>query len=156
MSLARVNKSHAINFYTDFAPPSKRSLNFHDDKKAGENGLTVNGFHQNNNIAAQTKSKKRDCDELFLPLSDDDDDANGMDKLDSTPGNERLEIKVHLHDQLSCLKSYASVNSICTLPPPQATEGHLSALSVLEVGHEQILRCPRVGHLPSLGPPQSF
>ena len=41
-------------------------------------------------------------------------------------------------------------------PPPQATEGHLSALSVLEVGHEQILRCPRVGHLPSLGPPRSF
>ena len=119
MSLARVNKSHAINFYTDFAPPSKRSLNFHDDKKAGENGLTVNGFHQNNNTTVQTKSKKRDCDELFLPLSDDDDDANGMDKLDSTPGNERLEIKVHLHDQLSCLKSYASVNSICTLPPPR-------------------------------------
>ena len=66
----------------------------------------------------QTKSKKRDCDELFLPLSDDDDDTNGMDKLDSTPGNETLKIKVHLHDQLSCLKIYASVNSISTLPPP--------------------------------------
>ena len=117
-SLARVNKSHAFNFYTDFAPPSKRSLNFHDDEKAVENGLTVNGFHQNNNMAAQTKSKKRDCDELFLPLSDDDDDANGMDKLDSTPGNETLEIKVHLHDQLSCLKSYASVQFHLHLPPP--------------------------------------
>lgn len=99
-SLEGVNKSHAINFYTDFAP-SKRSLNFHDDKKAGENGLTVNGFHQNNNTAARTKSKKRDCDELFLPLSDDDDDTNGKDKLDSTPGNETLEIKVHLHHQPS-------------------------------------------------------
>ena len=101
LSLARVNKSHAIIFYTDFAPPSKRSLNFHDGKKAGENGLTVNGFHQNNNTAARTKSKKRDCDELFLPLSDDDDDTNGKDKLDSTPGNETLEIKVHLHHQPS-------------------------------------------------------
>ena len=69
-------------------------------------------------MAAQTKSKKRDCDELFLPLSDDDDDANGMDKLDSTPGNETLEIKVHLHDQLSCLKSYASVQFHLHLPPP--------------------------------------
>lgn len=68
-------------------------------------------------MAAQTKSKKRDCDELFLPLSDDDDDANGMDKLDSTPGNETLEIKVHLHDQLSCLKSYASVQFHLHLPP---------------------------------------
>ena len=75
-------------------------------------------------MAAQTKSKKRDCDELFLPLSDDDDDANGMDKLDSTPGNETLEIKVHLHDQLFCLKSYASVQFHLHPPPlPPATVG---------------------------------
>ena len=73
-------------------------MNFHDDnKKAGESGLTINGFHRNNS-PTQTKSKKRDCDELFLPLSDDDDDTNGMDKLDSTPGNKRLKIKVHVHD----------------------------------------------------------
>ena len=99
-------------------------------------------------MAAQTKSKKRDCDELFLPLSDDDDDdddddTNGMDKLDSTPGNERLEIKVHPDEQLSCLKSYASVNSIYTLPPPVPPLPPpgplrgiiLSTLSVPEVVH---------------------
>ena len=37
-------------------------------------------------------------------------------------------------------------------PPPQATTGHLPALSVPEVGHLQILRYPGAGHLPTPGP----
>ena len=51
------------------------------------------------------------------------------------------------------LSSYPSVNSICAKPPPpQATAGHLPALSVPGVGHLQILRCPGAGHLPTPGP----
>ena len=36
--------------------------------------------------------------------------------------------------------------------PPQATTGHLSALSVPGVGHLQILCCSGAGHLPTLQP----
>lgn len=72
---------------TDFAPPSKKSLNFHDDKKAVTNGVTVNNVCTNK-ATEQTKSKKRDCDEMFLPLSDDEDeDACGQDEVTSVaPG----------------------------------------------------------------------
>ena len=94
-------------------------------------------------MAAQTKSKKRDCDELFLPLSDDDDDANGMDKLDSTPGNETLEIKVHLHDQLFCLKSYASVQFHLHPPPlPPATVGICAPCQSREWGVSEFCKNP--------------
>ena len=41
-------------------------------------------------------------------------------------------------------------------PPPRATAGHLSALSVPGVGHLQILHCPGAGHLPTPGPFVSF
>ncbi|KAJ7390212.1 hypothetical protein OS493_026722 [Desmophyllum pertusum] len=67
----------------DFAPPSKKSLNFHDDKKLFTNGVTVNNVCTNK-ATEQTKSKKRDCDEMFLPLSDDEDeDARGQDEVTS-------------------------------------------------------------------------
>ena len=51
-------------------------------------------------------------------------------------------------------KLNASVNSSCAQPqhfppPPQATAGHLPALSVPGVGHLQILRCPGTGYLPT-------
>ena len=36
-------------------------------------------------------------------------------------------------------------------PPPQATAGHLPALSFPGVGHLQILCCPGAGHLPTPG-----
>ena len=53
---------------------------------------------------------------------------------------------------------YASVNSSCaqTPPPPGATVGPLPALSVLGVGHLQILHCPETGHLPTPGSFPSF
>ena len=41
-------------------------------------------------------------------------------------------------------------------PPPQATAGHLPALSVPGVGHLKILHCPGAGHLPTPGPFPSF
>ena len=41
-------------------------------------------------------------------------------------------------------------------PPPRATAGHFPALSVLGVGHLQILCCPGAGHLPNLGPTRTF
>ena len=41
-------------------------------------------------------------------------------------------------------------------PPPPATAGHFPALSVLGVGHLQILCCPGAGHLPNLGPTRTF
>ena len=40
--------------------------------------------------------------------------------------------------------------------PPQATAGHLPALSVPGVGHLQMLHCPGAGHLPTPGPIPSF
>ena len=44
------------------------------------------------------------------------------------------------------MNNYASVNPP---PPPRATAGHLPALSVLGIGHLQILRGPEAGHLPT-------
>ena len=41
-------------------------------------------------------------------------------------------------------------------PHPQATAGHLPALSVPGVGHLQMLHCPGAGHLPTPGPIPSF
>ena len=41
-------------------------------------------------------------------------------------------------------------------PPPRATAGLLPTLSVLGVGHLQILHCPGAGHLPTPGPFPSF
>ena len=75
-------------------------------------------------------------------------------------GNERLL-------WLSSHEIYASVNSTytqppqtltltLTTPPPWATAGHLPALSVLGVGHSQILHCTGAGHLPTPGPFPSF
>ena len=57
---------------------------------------------------------------------------------------------------------YSSFNSSCAPPPhhppppPGATAGHLPALSVLGVGHLQILHCPETGHLPTPGSFPSF
>ncbi|KAL9956220.1 hypothetical protein ACROYT_G037667 [Oculina patagonica] len=60
----------------DFAPPSKKSLNFQDTKKADTNGVTDDIVNTSKD-AEQAKSKKRDCDEMFLPLSDDEDEVVG-------------------------------------------------------------------------------
>ena len=67
--------------YIDFAPPSRKSLHFHDEKKAGDNRVTVNSVCTNKNISGQNQSKKRDYDEMFLPLlSDEEDDGREMDE----------------------------------------------------------------------------
>ena len=68
----------------DIAPPSRKSLKFHDENKAGDSGVTVNSICTNNNVTGQTLSKKRDCDEMFLPLSDDDEED--AYELTSVPG----------------------------------------------------------------------
>lgn len=71
--------------HSEFAPPSKKSLDFHDIKTAGTNGVTRDGVCINQDTE-QVKSKKRDCDEMFLPLSDDEDgNTDGQDEP-SAPG----------------------------------------------------------------------
>ena len=69
------------------APPSKKSLNFHNAENVGSSGLTGNNV-RNSKDAERAKSKKRDCDEMFLPLSDDDEDedAGGHDEPSLAPG----------------------------------------------------------------------
>lgn len=68
----------------DFAPPSKKSLNFHDTKTAGTNGVTEDIIYTSKD-AEQAKPKKRDCDEMFLPLSDDEDEVIGGQDEPSSP-----------------------------------------------------------------------
>ena len=61
---------------------------------------------------------------------------------------------VYLERQIqskACSLDNASVNSSCAHPPPQATAGHLRALSVPGVGHQQSWHGPGVGHLPNPG-----
>ena len=74
-------------YHAEFAPPSKKSLNFAVTMNNAMNGGTVDNVCTSK-TAEQAKSKKRDCDEMFLPLSsDEDEDFSGQDKPPSpAPG----------------------------------------------------------------------
>ena len=65
-------------------PPSKKSLNFHNEN-VGDNGVVLKSVLTNNNhVTRQIQSKKRDCEAMFLPLSNDEkEDAY---ELNSIPG----------------------------------------------------------------------
>ena len=65
-----------------------------------------------------------------------------------------------MEDQEEKNSSYHLLFMHQSIPPapstPQATAGHLPALSVPGVGQLQILHCPGAGHLPTPGPFPSF
>lgn len=70
---------------TESGPPSKKSLNFYD-LKPENNGEVTDRIATNSGhcIKRKSQSKKRDCDELFFPLSgDEEEDAV---EFDSVPG----------------------------------------------------------------------
>lgn len=58
---------------TVVAPSSKKGLNFHNVKVAVYKGVDVDS-ESINKRTEQPNSKKRDCDEMFLPLLEDDED----------------------------------------------------------------------------------
>ncbi|PFX11043.1 hypothetical protein AWC38_SpisGene25537 [Stylophora pistillata] len=55
----------------DVAPSSKKGLNFHDVKEAVSNGVELDSVSIIK-LNEQPNSKKRNCDEMFLPLLEDD------------------------------------------------------------------------------------
>ena len=74
-------------YYTELAPPSKKSLNFSETINNATNGGTMDSVNTST-TTEQAQSRKRDCDEMFLPLSsDEDEDVSGQKKPSSpAPG----------------------------------------------------------------------